>query len=812
MTIRAFDSAAFAHPPRSTAPISNWSQEQLVRLEYEWRRLQRSFAYHPHVRVVSSQDDPPDEYEIEFKVRTLCVGETGQLEYTDVVPLRIALPPAFPYAEPLVRPLKALFHPNISFEGIHLGGAWQPTDTLVEFIRRVGELLAWRAYDPQTVVSGVALQWLETNANLLPTDPEADFSADAGGEPVERIARHGGATLAQIRQQLQQVRDSMLDAEAAPGLPEVREFSRHTRQTLNLFMDADVPDALRGEAAGLEEWAQELPGSVPAWESIRSRRAAAHAVRSAGAALFDKREPLLQQVKALEALAPGSPAKDATAAMAAVPARKAMEVVQLKLPSLVREAEELLQSLHERVAALDEVPSDVPVREESALALQLQAEMEAASASIRAAREAAADTMAAIGPVLETARAESVAVRQIGLWREFIDLFTTGRVLDQKLAQLGAAGVQAFQIENASGVFGPFQLDEPVDLEARRVAVRSTARNRVRLIDVPSTDVIGRSDTGSLVIDLAPAGSPEPQLTTFRLTERWEDLAVQLDFLVRQSGQLVVKLTVPPLHSASWCGAVLAVLGRPDAVQFVRQQHRKVSHRWRALLEDLQALGPVKARIETWNFVGRVGEVVPQLIAQRAGQQAALAGSERELASIVSRCKRDLDTDRLIIPPKLAGPYSEQTRLRDQSRREIGRLEKLLVNLGSQIARQLSTSAVVGEALVPQFRALPAFPPDLAELVSSMTDAALIDQVTQLESLLQMPLKGYGWQPSPEPAARPSEPEVPPALPAEPQDSRPPEEASDDAATDGEPPGESDAFAHEAEGSHEDADADHIEM
>src|SRR2546423_3339809 len=58
-----------------------WTPEQMVRLEHEWRQLQRNFAYHPCVRIVPIQGNPPAEYQIEFKTRTVYIREDGQLDY-----------------------------------------------------------------------------------------------------------------------------------------------------------------------------------------------------------------------------------------------------------------------------------------------------------------------------------------------------------------------------------------------------------------------------------------------------------------------------------------------------------------------------------------------------------------------------------------------------------------------------------------------------------------------------------------------------------------------------------------------------------
>ena len=73
-----------------------WSPEQLVRLEHEWRQLQRNFAYHPHVKVIPMPGNPPAEYQVRFNARTLYIRDDGQLDYIASPSVHIWLPPGYP--------------------------------------------------------------------------------------------------------------------------------------------------------------------------------------------------------------------------------------------------------------------------------------------------------------------------------------------------------------------------------------------------------------------------------------------------------------------------------------------------------------------------------------------------------------------------------------------------------------------------------------------------------------------------------------------------------------------------------------------
>jgi hypothetical protein len=83
--------AWYAHQHQSIA----WTPEQLVRLEHEWRQLQRNFAYHAAVRIVPLAGNPPAEYQVEFRCRTLHIREDGVLDYFNTPSVHIWLPAGY---------------------------------------------------------------------------------------------------------------------------------------------------------------------------------------------------------------------------------------------------------------------------------------------------------------------------------------------------------------------------------------------------------------------------------------------------------------------------------------------------------------------------------------------------------------------------------------------------------------------------------------------------------------------------------------------------------------------------------------------
>src|SRR5688572_994324 len=198
------------------APATTWSPAQLVRLQSEWDRLRRGFAFHPTVRVTPTAGDPPSEYQVEYRLRTLIVDAAGQLAYADTVNITLTLPPQFPHAPPVLRPGVAIFHPNVSGDHILLSPPWHAgSGSLVDVVVRCGQMLALQFYDPVVIYNAAAMQWVTQYPHLVPLDPGAELAPGAEGGPGERIARAAGETLDRCAAQLTEMSLGILDG--APG-------------------------------------------------------------------------------------------------------------------------------------------------------------------------------------------------------------------------------------------------------------------------------------------------------------------------------------------------------------------------------------------------------------------------------------------------------------------------------------------------------------------------------------------------------------------------------------------------------------------
>jgi ubiquitin-protein ligase len=262
-----------------------WGSDQLARMENEWRRLQRAFAYHPHVTLTPMTGDPPASYQVDFRLTTVIVNpRTNQLEYVANATVHVTLPPGFPNQAPTVKPMTAIFHPNVSYEGVYLENLWHPNETLLGLIRKIGDVLAYRSYDPDYAVNPAAMEWLTVNHAILPIDGQANLSPQAGGEPLDRICRYGPQSLESMKQSILATQSALFGT-SAPDPLTLKNYATKTRMALNLFMESDVPEHLQAGASDLDEAARELVSMGPLYDFVRERRRRVAALRSAIKAL-----------------------------------------------------------------------------------------------------------------------------------------------------------------------------------------------------------------------------------------------------------------------------------------------------------------------------------------------------------------------------------------------------------------------------------------------------------------------------------------------------------------------------------------------
>jgi ubiquitin-protein ligase len=144
---------------------------RIRRLIADAAQMKKAFVASEMIQVQPQAGDPPDAYKIRYRVAGLARGEKGQPVARVDHEVEIQLTHDYPRLSPLCRMLTPVFHPNIDGATICVGDHWTAGESLVDLVVRIGEMLAYQAYNIKSPLDGEAAMWADLNPTRLPTDP-----------------------------------------------------------------------------------------------------------------------------------------------------------------------------------------------------------------------------------------------------------------------------------------------------------------------------------------------------------------------------------------------------------------------------------------------------------------------------------------------------------------------------------------------------------------------------------------------------------------------------------------------------------------
>lgn len=141
------------------------------RLTADAQQITHAFANFPPIQIIHSQGNPPDLYRIAYQVLGLDRGPDGKPIRRNRHEVEIQLTADYPRLAPKCRMLTPIFHPNIDPATICVGDHWTAGERLVDLIIRIGEMIAYQAYNIRSPLDGEAAMWADLHSSELPIDP-----------------------------------------------------------------------------------------------------------------------------------------------------------------------------------------------------------------------------------------------------------------------------------------------------------------------------------------------------------------------------------------------------------------------------------------------------------------------------------------------------------------------------------------------------------------------------------------------------------------------------------------------------------------
>lgn len=742
-------------PPPAPAPAplpSPAPPADKLALEEIWRQLQRDFAFHPRVSISPISGDPPDVYRIEYRLRTLTFDQAGQLVYSDRCELEMRIGQFFPSEPPALRPLGLIFHPNISPDAVSIGSLWNTQTKVSDLVAQVGALLVFKTYDPFAIANPAAAQWAAANGAMLPLDPAANCSPSFGGSPLERICHAAPGALEQARSQLSQAVQALIANEQpiAPG--DVRTLCEQIRRDMSIFGEADIPQPIRSTWQDLDDWAHQLPATLPMWTSVRRHRAAASTALGLVQQLADSERVLSREVRAVETIPAPPESDDPTQMLAALPPSAAMLQYQSGLEQAVASAQ---RRCAQGKTLLDVMGTPLPAAQvaSGSLGRRLEAEIGHAKGAIEQVREKVEASLGRVQPLEQRARQTAAALERLAKWREYMDLLQKGRQLAQQASAWGAAGVHAFYIESDGAAHGPFEFEMMLELGGAHVAVRNLGATAIQVIDTDINRVLATDDHGHVVLFIKQSADLPPASMRFNLTARCDELQVQLEYLLRECANTLQPLKADAPAGDSWMHRIVARLRETSSWEALSARHASAMEQWQAMAADLSRLLPYKQRLGLHHLVDRLSRWLPRIRSQQQQSQQHLAEADARIRKIAEASRPDEDTGQLIVPQRFIQEYQQMLQSRQTHQRRLAGVDRALQDAASDLAIRLSTPDNRGSAQVPQFSWLTPLPQELLDLSPSMEDEPMHARVAEVERLMGFEVCPTDW-----PRKRPQEP------------------------------------------------------
>jgi len=148
------------------------------RLIADARQIAEMFKDFPLVSVKAMIGDPPELYQIEYRVNGLQRGWMNKPKPRDTHEVEIQLTSDYPRMAPKCRMLTPIFHPNIDETTICVGDHWTAGERLADLIIRIGEMIAYQAYNIRSPLDGEAAMWADLNQGKFPIDARSLIPSD----------------------------------------------------------------------------------------------------------------------------------------------------------------------------------------------------------------------------------------------------------------------------------------------------------------------------------------------------------------------------------------------------------------------------------------------------------------------------------------------------------------------------------------------------------------------------------------------------------------------------------------------------------
>ncbi len=140
------------------------------KLTTDHKKVTHIIKQYKNINLVGTAGEPPDEYDIEYKVRGYAYSPDGKIKVNKQHRVRIKLPFGYPHFPPTVKPLSPIFHPDIDANVVRIADHWEKNKSLADLVLHFGEMICGKVYSYNSPFNQEAADFYIKNKKSLPLD------------------------------------------------------------------------------------------------------------------------------------------------------------------------------------------------------------------------------------------------------------------------------------------------------------------------------------------------------------------------------------------------------------------------------------------------------------------------------------------------------------------------------------------------------------------------------------------------------------------------------------------------------------------
>ncbi|MFH0781511.1 MAG: hypothetical protein V2B20_06095 [Pseudomonadota bacterium] len=141
------------------------SQDQLSEI---FRQLRESFLSHPAISIIPMKGDPPEQYEIIYKISGFNKSGKEDAKLATDHRIELTIPFGFPHFPPSCKPKSDIYHPDFDPAAICLGDFWQQHSQVADLIIFIGKLINGESYSTSNAFNEEAAAWYQSHSDAFP--------------------------------------------------------------------------------------------------------------------------------------------------------------------------------------------------------------------------------------------------------------------------------------------------------------------------------------------------------------------------------------------------------------------------------------------------------------------------------------------------------------------------------------------------------------------------------------------------------------------------------------------------------------------